>query len=74
MYKIKDGKYEELKTTYLKGRKIYDLAENVGIKRCFMSLVLNGKRGCSKTTAYCISKAINSNLNIEDIFISVERN
>lgn len=66
-YRLKSGKYQELKLKYPRFR-VGELAKKVGIKSCFMSLILNRRRTCSKMTAYCIVKAIDSELEIDDLF------
>lgn len=54
---------------YIKGKYKSKFLENeVGLSTMFLNLVLNGKKGCSKKTAYAITKAINSNANISDFF------
>lgn len=67
MYRLKEGIYQEIKNKIPKFR-VKILAEKVGIKPCFTSLLLNRHRTCSKTTAYCFAKAISPNLEIDDIF------
>ena len=67
MYRLKEGYYEKIKTM-IPDFKVTEFAEKVGLKVCFTSLLLNRRRTCSKTTAYCFAKAINSNLEIDDVF------
>ena len=45
------------------------IAEIVGITEQTMSRIVNQKQGCSKMTAYCISKAIHPEAKIEDYFV-----
>ena len=66
-YRLKEGEYEKIKIMY-PDFNIGKFAERVGIKRCFMSLILNRNRTCSKMTAYCFAKALNSKLEINDLF------
>ncbi len=45
------------------------LAQKVGINRCYMSEIMNGRRDTiSKTLAYAICKAISPELEVSDIF------
>lgn len=44
------------------------IAREVGLNIATVNRIFNGKQGCSKMTAYCISKTINSNAEIEDYF------
>jgi len=43
-------------------------AEKIGIHPDTLRRIVNGKQECSKLTAYCITKYINSNAEIEDFF------
>lgn len=66
MYKIKPGMKEYLKSN---GIKFNELAKKVGINRCYMSEIMNGRRKTiSKTTAFCIAKAVSPQLEIQDLF------
>lgn len=56
------------KTKILNGRTITYVANKIGITNAFLTSVLNGKRGCSKTVAYCIVKCLCQNAEIEDYF------
>lgn len=67
MYRLKEGIYEKIKEKNPMF-KVKGFAEIVGLKPCWTSLILNRKRTCGKTTAYCITKAIDPNLEIDDIF------
>ncbi len=58
----------EKKKELLEGRKIKNIAEQVGITKCFLSSVLGRKRPCSKLVAYCITKSLNKELEIDDCF------
>lgn len=44
------------------------LAQKVGITRQTLNRIFKGKQGCSKMTAYSITKLINTNAEIEDYF------
>lgn len=49
------------------------LARKVGISVFTMNRIFNRKQKTSKTTAYCIAKAINPNAEIEDYFVLVKK-
>ena len=44
------------------------VAEKIGLHPDTLRKVLNKKQQCSKLVAYCITKYINSNAEIEDYF------
>lgn len=46
-----------------------DLCETVGITQPTMSNIINGKVACRKVVAYCITKYLDENAEIEDYFI-----
>lgn len=56
------------KVNILDGRKINYVADKIGVTSQFLSQVLNGKRTCSKTVAYCIVKCLCENAEIDDYF------
>ena len=64
MYKFK----QELKDEVLEKYKMTYLCRTVGLSKGYFSLILNGKKTCPKTTAYCIAKYFNSDAEIEDYF------
>ena len=65
MYKIKEvGLLEE----YNKVK----VAEQIGLHPDTLRKILNGKVVCSKLVAYCITKFINSDAEINDYFERVE--
>lgn len=64
MYKFKQEKYKEFVEKY----KINGIADMVGISTNYLSQILNNKKNCKKTVAYCIVKAIDSNAEINDYF------
>lgn len=43
-------------------------SKKIGISRVYLSNILNSKTCCTKTTAYCITKFLNSNAEIEYYF------
>ena len=65
MYKFKKEKYKDFTSKY----KITGVADKIGISSNYLSLILNNKRDCKKTVAYCIVKAIDSEAEIDDYFI-----
>lgn len=61
MYKFKN---KELAKEYNKTK----MAEIVGLNADTLRRVINGKQECSKLVAYCITKFLNKNTEIEDYF------
>ena len=47
-------------------------ADKIGLHPDTLRKVVNGTQSCSKLVAYCITKYINSNAEIEDFFEKVE--
>lgn len=64
MYKIKTEKSKEIKKKY----KLINIAKEVGISISHTSLILNGKKYSTKPVAYCITKFIDNDAEIEDYF------
>lgn len=61
MYKFKANKIQlEINVT--------KASEKIGITRPYLSNILNGNVLCSKPVAYCITKYINRNYEINDLF------
>ena len=56
------------KANILSGRTITYVAKKIGVTGPFLTSVLNGKRTCSKTVAYCIVKCLCQEAEIEDYF------
>lgn len=59
-------------------KNIFDLKINktiaskkIGVSREYLTDVLNGKKDCSKILAFCITKYINPNAEINDIFDTI---
>ena len=49
--------------------KFNELARRVGVNRCYMSEIMNGRRETiSKILAYAICKAISPELEVSDVF------
>ena len=63
-YKLKQEKANEIRQK-LKNTYIADVS---GLSRCYVSLILNGRREVSKRIAYPFTKAVNSEYEIEDLF------
>lgn len=63
---------KEEKANILSGKTITYVANKIGISNCFLTSILNGKRGCSKIVAYCIVKCLCQNAEIEDYFVFSE--
>ena len=69
-YKIKP----EVKNQIRKVIRFNKLAEKVGINKCYMSEIMNGRRETiSKTLAFSICKAISPDLEIENLFNITEK-
>lgn len=49
-----------------------DLCETIGITQPTMSNIINGKVACRKVVAYCITKYLNEDAEIEDYFERVK--
>lgn len=64
MFKIKQEVAERIKRKY----KIINIAEEVGISISYLSLILTGKRTCPKKTAYCITKWLDEEAEIDKFF------
>lgn len=62
----------EKKAEYLQGKKIKNVAQEIGISRVYLSYILNGRKTCSKFIAYCIVKTLHSELEIADYFNRVK--
>lgn len=63
MYQFKDIKVKINQTI---------ASEVIGITQPNLSKILNGKVACRKVTAYCITKYIDENAEIEDYFIRIK--
>ena len=64
MYQFKKEKKEKL----LVGRKINALAPEIGITREYLTYILNGQKSCSKVVAFCITKILDEDAEIQDYF------
>lgn len=63
-YMLKENASKDIRRKY----KNEYLVQQVGISKVYLSLILNRHRVCSKQVAYCITKAINSEAEVEDFF------
>ena len=59
---------ETEKAKILQGRTITYVANKIGVTSAFLTSVLNAKRECSKTVAYCIVKCLCQDAEITDYF------
>ena len=46
-------------------------SKEIGVSREYLTDVLNGKKDCTKILAYCITKYINPNAEIRDLFYEI---
>lgn len=56
----------------MKGIKQSYSAEIIGLDRATLNRILNKKQKCSKLVAYCITKFLDENKEIDDFFIKVD--
>lgn len=66
MYTFKD---KEQAKEYNKAK----MAEIVGLNADTLRRIINGKQECSKLVAYCITKFLNEDAEIEEYFIRKEK-
>lgn len=64
MYIMKEKEAKRIKKDF----KVLYLAKEVGISPAYVSLILNCKKSCPKRTAFCITKVINKDAEIENFF------
>ena len=65
MYKFRVEKKEEIINKY----KLGFLADEIGISLTYLSNILSGKNNCKKVVAYCITKIVDNEKEIEYFFI-----
>jgi len=63
IFKIKPKMKEQIRKII----KFNELAERVGVGRCYISEVMNGRK-TTKLLAYSICKAVSPNIEIADLF------
>ena len=63
-YLLKEDVAKKIRKTY----KNKYFVETVGLSRSYTSLILNRRRSCPKMVAYTVTKAINSESEINDYF------
>ena len=68
MFKVKPEQAERIKRRY----KLSTMAEEVGKGKSLITLYFNGTRSLPKTTAYAITKWIDSEAEIEDFFVRTD--
>ena len=68
-YKIKP----EMKQQIRKVIRFNKLAEKVGIGKCYMSEIMNGRTTMSKTLVFSICKAVSPELEITDLFDVIKK-
>ncbi len=68
MYQLKEEARKLIKEKY----RISYLTEKTGVTRQYISMIVNKKQTCSKTIAYYITKAIDSESEIKDYFIRLK--
>lgn len=64
MYLMKENEAKKIKKRF----KGVFLAKEVGISPSYISLILDGKKTCPKRTAFCLTKVIDNEAEIEDFF------
>lgn len=64
MYRFKEEKKEEIINKF----KISYIAEQVGISLSYLSRVINGKKNCTKVVAYCITKMVDNDKEVDYFF------
>ena len=67
MYKFRPEKLNEIKSKY----KLSYLAEEIGVSIYHLSKIINGKLNCKKPLAYCITKTVDQEKEINDYFIEI---
>ena len=64
MFVMKEKEAERIKRKF----KGISLAKEVGISPTYVSLILSCKKSCPKRTAFCLTKAIDKDAEIEKFF------
>ena len=68
-YKIKPGMKKQIRKLI----RYNVLAEKVGIGKCYMSEIVNGRETSSKTLVFSICKAISPDIEITDLFDIIKK-
>lgn len=68
MYYFKHKLDYQQKKDMLKGKTMQKAAEEIGMGRSYLIAILSQWRGCSKFCAYCITKYIDSEKEVNDFF------
>lgn len=66
MYSFKKEYLEEIKKNNLT-----HMAKDIGITYVYLSYIINNKTECKKTVAFCITKYLNKNAEIEKYFTKI---
>ena len=69
LFTIKEEQAERIKRRY----KLSTMAEEVGISTTLITFIFKKLRPCSKKTAYAITKYIDSEAEIDDFFVRVDK-
>ena len=68
MYTIKIDNNIVLGSIDWKGFSMNELAQTIGVERETLSRIMNGKQACSKPLAYCITKTLDPEKEINELF------
>lgn len=63
-YMMKDSTIKKIREKY----RIEYIANQVGISFTYLSLIINKRKHCSKMVAYAITKTIDSEAEIDELF------
>lgn len=63
-YILKQDKADEIRKKF----KNSYIADTSGLSKCYVSLIMTGKREVNKRIAYPFTKAVDSELEIDDLF------
>lgn len=64
MYKFKVEKLNEVKDKF----KLNFIANEIGITTTYLSRIVNGKVSCKKVVAYCLTKMIDNEKEVDYFF------
>ena len=62
---------KELRNEIVRKFKVSYIADDTGLSRIYISNIFNGKVKIKKAIAYCITKLIDKDAEIDDFFIRV---
>ena len=69
LFRIIPEQAERIKRKY----KLVNIAEKVGISTTLMTFIFQGVRNCSEDVAYCITKYVDSEAEIENFFVRTNK-